>query len=393
MTKEIPSGPTHIASGEACIVKLPLRRPHFWAGNVVPGEGYVVFSITLQNGIKGWGETQPIKTWGGDFGRYYGEQPAITVAVIHNILLPAIVDCDIREIDNLHKRMDRALRGYPYAKAAVDVACHDALGKLLAVPVYQLLGGKVRDRIEIGHSIGLMDNADAVREAVEVASEGVKTIKLKIGLDAERDLNLVRDVRRAVGPNMKLRVDANQGYQAWRQAVDVLSRMQEYDVYYAEQPVEGIRNLALVRKNINLPVMADESAWTSEDVRDIVEHKAAEMISVYYTKPGGLAKAKQMLAIAGSAGLKCDINGSGEMGIGNAANLHLAASSPEIVLAGTIPITSTAEHVTTKVAGHKYLDDIVERPFRYRDGFLDVPDGPGLGIEVDEGKIARYRVG
>jgi L-alanine-DL-glutamate epimerase-like enolase superfamily enzyme len=117
------------------------------------------------------------------------------------------------------------------------------------------------------------------------------------------------------------------------------------------------------------------------------------MLSVYYTKPGGFSRAKRLLAVAGAAALPCDINGSAEMGIGVAADLHLAVSSPEIVLPGTIPITSTAETVVTEVACHKYLDDIIKVPFRYEKGLLYVPDGPGLGIEVDEAKIAKYRIG
>jgi muconate cycloisomerase len=97
--------------------------------------------------------------------------------------------------------------------------------------------------------------------------------------------------------------------------------------------------------------------------------------------------------VAGAAALPCDINGSAEMGIGVAADLHLAVSSPEIVLPGTIPVTSTTEAVVTKVAGHKYLDDLIKTPFRFDNGLLYVPDGPGLGIEVDEAKLAKYRIG
>jgi muconate cycloisomerase len=387
-----PTG-TKITSGEAFIIKLPLRRGHFWAGNTVPGEGYVVVRLSLANGTCGWGETQALKTWGGDFGRYYGEQPALTAASIRDVLLPAVIDCDIRDIHGIHRRMDRALRGYPYAKAAIDVACHDALGKVLEVPVYQLLGGKVRDRVEIGHSIGLMETADAVREAVAVVEEGIKTLKIKIGMDAGRDVELVREVRRAVGPKIKLRVDGNQGYRSWREAVTAIRKMEDHDIFYVEQPVEGLRNLANVSARIDVPVMADESAWTAEDVLEIAMQDAAQMLSVYYTKPGGLMKAKRLLSVASAARFQCDINGSGEMGIGNAANLHLAASSPEITLAGTIPVTSTAESITTKTAGHKYLDDIITQPFRFDDGFLYVPDGPGLGIDVDELKIEKYRIG
>ena len=137
-----------------------------------------------------------------------------------------------------------------------------------------------------------------------------------------------------------------------------------------EQPCEGLENMARVAQSTDVPIMADESAWSARDVLRLIEWKAAEMVSVYYTKPGGLMKSKKLLAVAETGGLLCDINGSGEMGVGNAANLHLAASSSIIELPGTIPVTSTAEIVRTKVAGHKYLDDIIKVPFEYRDGCL-----------------------
>jgi muconate cycloisomerase len=204
---------------------------------------------------------------------------------------------------------------------------------------------------------------------------------------------VVAAVREAIGSAGRIRVDANQGYRTWREAVRAITAMEKYDIVYAEQPVEGLRAMAEVSARISVPVMADESAWTAEDVLEIVRLNAAQMLSVYYTKPGGLARAKRLLAVAGAAALPCDINGSAEMGIGVAADLHLAVSSPEIVLPGTIPVTSTAETIVTKVAGHKYLDDLIKTPFRFDKGFLYVPDGPGLGIEVDEAKIAKYRIG
>jgi L-alanine-DL-glutamate epimerase-like enolase superfamily enzyme len=148
--------------------------------------------------------------------------------------------------------------------------------------------------------------------------------------------------------------------------------------------------MARVARGTDVPIMADESAWSAHDVLRLITWKAAEMVSVYYTKPGGLMKAKKLLAVAETGGLLCDVNGSGEMGIGNAANLHLAASSSIIELPGTIPVTSTAEIVRTQVAGHKYLDDIIKVPFEYRDGCMLVPDGPGLGVEVDEAKLSKY---
>jgi L-alanine-DL-glutamate epimerase-like enolase superfamily enzyme len=383
-----------IRGGEVFLVALPIRRPHHWVGHTARlGEGYAVLRLELESGVVGWGEAQVIGTWGGDHGARYGETPKMTATAIKEILLPAIAGSNVTEIEQLHARMNRALRGYPYAKAAIDVAVHDAIGKIYGVPVYQLLGGKVRDGTALAHSIGIMDAAAAAHEAAEVIAEGITTIKVKIGVEAERDIKVVAAVRQAIGNAGKIRVDANQGYRTWREAVRVIAAMEEYDLVYVEQPVEGLRAMAEVSARINVPVMADESAWTAEDVLEIVRLNAAQMLSVYYTKPGGLAHAKRLLAVAGAASLPCDINGSAEMGIGVAADLHLAVSSPEIVLPGTIPVTSTAEKVVTKVAGHKYLDDLIKTPFRFEKGLLYVPDEPGLGIEVDEAKIAKYRIG
>ncbi len=338
-----------IRGGEVFLVALPIRRPHHWVGHTARlGEGYVVLRLELESGIVGWGEAQVIGTWGGDHGARYGETPNMTATALREILLPAIAGQNVTEIEQLHARMNRALRGYPYAKAAIDVAVHDAIGKMFSLPVYQLLGGKVRDGTAVAHSIGIMDADAAAREAAEVIAEGVTTIKVKIGVEAERDIKVVAAVRQAIGSAGQIRVDANQGYRTWREAVRVLATMEKYDLVYAEQPVE---------------------------------------------KPGGLSRAKRLLAVAGAAALPCDINGSAEMGIGVAADLHLAVSSPEIVLPGTIPVTSTAETVVTKVAGHKYLDYLITTPFRFDKGCLYVPDGPGLGIEVDEAKIAKYRIG
>jgi muconate cycloisomerase len=300
---------TKIRGGEVFLVALPVRRPHNWVGLTTPiGHGYAVLRLDLECGISGWGEAQVIPTWGGDHGTRYGETPAMTATALRDLLIPAIVGADVTGIEQLHARMNRVLRGYPYAKAAVDVAAHDAIGKIYGVPVYQLLGGKVREGTALAHSIGLMDEDAAAREAAEVVAEGITTIKVKIGVEAERDIKVVAAVRGAVGSSGKIRVDANQGYRTWREAVRVLNAMEKYDLVYAEQPVEGLRAMAEVSKRINMPVMADESAWTAEDVLEIVRLDAAQMLSVYYTKPGGLSRAKRLLAVAGAAALACDIN-------------------------------------------------------------------------------------
>ncbi len=382
-----------LARLETFVVALPIRRPHRWVGLDSPvGAGYVVTRATLTDGSVGWGEAQVIKTWGGDDAARYGETPKTTVTLIQDYLAPALREVDVRQFEAVHAAMNRTVRGYPYAKAAVEVALIDAVARSLHVPVFQLLGGRFREKVPLAHSIGLMEIENAVTEAAQVVSEGITTLKIKIGADLERDVAIVREVRRAIGDAPRIRVDANQGYKSWRDAVNAIRRMTEYGIAYAEQPVDGLRSMAEVSARCDVPIMADESAWTERDVVQIGASGAAQYLSVYYTKPGGLWRAKRLLTVAGAFGLQCDINGSGEMGIGNAANLHLAAAAPEITLAGTIPVTSTAEIQRTKVAGRKYLDDIIRVPFEYRDGHLIVPNGPGLGIEVDEEKLRRYAV-
>ncbi len=387
------TGAARLAELRTFVVSLPLRRPHRWVGlDSAVGAGYVVTRLTLEDGTVGWGEAQPIKTWGGDDASRYGETPKTVVAVIRDHLVPALKDVDLRQFENVHAAMNRTLRGHPYAKAAVEVAIMDAVARSLRVPVYQLLGGRVRDKVELAHSIGLMDVEAAVAEAGKVVDEGITTLKIKIGVDVERDVGIVREVRRAIGDKPRIRVDANQGYRSWREAVAAIRRMAEYGIAYAEQPVDGVKAMAEVAARCDVPIMADESAWTERDVVAIAAANAAQYLSVYYTKPGGLWKAKRLLTVAGAHGMQCDVNGSGEMGVGNAANLQLAAAAPEVTLAGTIPVTSTSAVERTKVAGRKYLDDILAVPFEYREGHLVVPDGPGLGIEVDEDKLRCYAV-
>jgi muconate cycloisomerase len=378
---------------ETFLVALPVRRVHRWVGLDSPiGSGYVVTRAQLSDGSVGWGEAQAIKTWGGDDASRYGETPKTTVTIIQDYLAPALKTVDVRQFEAIHAAMNRTVRGYPYAKAAVEIALMDAVARSVGVPVYQLLGGRFREKVQLAHSIGLMEIDDAVAESVRVVEEGITTLKIKIGVEVERDVIMVREIRRAIGNAPRIRVDANQGYKTWREAVNAIRRMTDIGISYAEQPVDGIRAMAEVSARCDVPIMADESAWTERDVTAIAAAGAAQYLSVYYTKPGGLWKAKRLLTVAGAFGMQCDINGSAEMGIGNAANLHLAAAAPEITLAGTIPCTSTAEIERTKIAGRKYMDDIIKTPFQYHDGYLLVPNGPGLGIEVDEAKLRKYAV-
>lgn len=377
---------------ETIPIRLPTRRVHQWASLTTPIGVYVIIKLHTDEGIVGLGEAPVLKDWGGDHGKYFGETPRTTVHIIQDILAPALKGQDPGRFETLHAVMDKAVKGYPYCKAAIDAALYDAVGKALQVPVYQLLGGCFRERVSIAHSLGLMEIDKAVAEALEAKSEGVKTIKLKGGVDPKRDVELVRQMRAAMGPEMKICVDANQGYPTPKVAVQVTKAMAQYDLSYMEQPVEGIDAMAEVAHRVDTPIMADESAWTPQDVLEIVAKKAADIISIYTTKPGGMFKAKKVAAVAEAAGLMCNVNGSVETGVGNGANLHLAASTGVVSLGCVVPVSTPKGKGKKGIAGIYYQDDIITEAFEFSDGDILVPSKPGLGVELDEEKLKQYRM-
>src|SRR6266700_1832928 len=286
--------------------------------------------------------------------------------------------------------MDRAIKGFPYAKAAVELAAYDLAGKQWGLPVHRLLGGAHRRRIPVTHSIGLMAFEEAEREAAQVAAEGIRTIKIKVGVDPDRDVEMVRRIRDTVGAGIALCVDANQGYRTPGEEIRTYRRMERFELIYFEQPVEGIERLAEVARAIDVPVMADESAWNAHDVIQIIEKRAAQIVSIYTTKPGGLFRAMEVAAVARAAGIICNVNGSVETGIGNRANIALAAAAPAATLSCVVPVSTPAEAQTGQVAGIYYKDDLIAAPMRFADGAVEVPAGPGLGIAVDEARIKQY---
>jgi muconate cycloisomerase len=381
-----------IAHVETTTVALPTRREHRWTGLTEPIGRYILVRLTDQDGREGWGEAPVLKDWGGDFGRYFGETPGTTRLIVERYLGPAVTGVDPLDHVELHARMDAIIKGYPYAKGAIDMAAYDLAARRLGVPVHMLLGGRARGAVPVTHSIGLIGIEEAERECAKIALEGIRTIKIKVGVDPERDVAMVRRIRETVGPAMKLCVDANCGYRTPGEAIQTVRRMERYDLHYVEQPVEGIERVAEVARAIDAPVMADESAWNCHDVIRIAELRAAQIVSIYTTKPGGLYRAMEVAATARAAGLVCNVNGSVETGVGNLANVQLAMAAPAVTLSCVVPVSTPAEHQTGQEAGIYYKDDLIAAPMRFADGCVHLPDAPGMGIEVDMAKIEKYRV-
>lgn len=380
-----------ITNLQVSVVQLPTRRDHNWASKMRSPIGrHAVVRVDSDEGISGWGEAPTGLTWGGPHMRYYGESPETVAHIIGDVVAPTVTGTDPRDISGLHTRMDGVVKGHPYAKAAVDIACYDLVGKALDVPVSTLLGGHHRDGIEVAHSLGIMAVDAAVDEAERAVEEGARTIKCKTGRDPERDIELVRRLRERLGDAIKIRVDGNEGYADVHEAVRVTRRQEAYGLLLCEQPLADPVGLARVAERIDTPVMADESAWTVHDILELHRLNAAQCFSCYVTKPGGLYRARQQAEIAGHLGMACDIGGSIETGIGNAANLHLGAALANAVLPSVCPVSRPAGADGPDTAGVYYTDDLVTESFAFVDGRVMVPHGPGLGIEVDVDKLDKY---
>ena len=269
----------------------------------------------------------------------------------------------------------------------------DILGKRAGVPVYQLLGGAARKRVELCHSVGIAAPADAAEEAAQVAADGIRWLQIKVPGDPAEDLRIVKAIRAAVGDDVNIFPDINRGYRNAKTAINSIKAMRDgAGIVAIEQPVEGIDTMARITQAVSVPVIVDEGCWSPQDASDIVRRGSADVLSIYFTKAGGMLRSMEIGAIGRGAGLPVNVNGSLEGGVGNAANLHLSAALEGEVLPGVISVNTLAGREQTKVGGVFYTDDIITEPFVYRDGYLEVPDRPGLGVELDEDKVKKYRL-
>lgn len=379
---------------ETYVIELPRRTSYTWRSLQVPIGKYVVLRVETNEGIVGLGEAPAILSWGGEHGRYYGEDPDIVCYLINKVVAPMLEGADPRDARAILSRLDVDVRGYPYTKAMIESALLDITGRSMGVPVYQLLGGGMRHEIPICHSVGIAEPVEMAKEAAQAVADGVKWLQIKIPGDPDRDLAIVTEVRRAVGDDISLFPDVNRGYKSSKAAIVSIQKMRYVaGIIAIEQPVEGLLSMAKVAKAVDIPVIVDEGCWSAQDALEIVNHGGADLLSIYFTKSGGMYRSMQIGTVAHAACLPVNVNGSLEGGVGNAANLHLAAALEGEVWPAIITVNTLAGREQTKVAGVFYTDDIIAEPFEYKNGFLKIPNKPGLGIELDPKKISKYRVG
>ncbi len=282
-------------------------------------------------------------------------------------------------------RIGRSLAGNSFTKAAIEMALWDLLGKAAGLPVYRLLGGPVRDSIPIKWSISGVEPDRAARIAEWALEHGFRTMKVKVGIDPEQDVARVQAVRKVIGEDVRLGVDANG---AWNPAtaVSMIRRLCQHGIFFAEQPVPpgDVEWLARVRQQVEVPIVADESVYTAHDAISLARAGAADVLSIYVGKSGGIGPARRIAAMAEAFGMGCTVGSNLEMGVGSSAMLHLAMATSGI----------TPDDFPCDIIGPLfYTDDLLDEPLWIQNGKARVPVGPGLGVELNEERLQRYRVG
>jgi len=377
---------------ETIIVRLPGRMDYSWRSLKDSIGRYVILKLTTDEGIVGLGEAPAILSWGGEHGRYFGEDPEIVSYLVNERLSSFLIGSDPFDIRRLMTQMDVHVRGFPYTKAMIEVAMLDIMGRKLGVPVYQLLGGAMRDEIPICHSVGIAPPDDAAGLAADVVADGISWLQVKVPGTPGEDLAIIKAIRKEVGDGINIFPDINRGYRDVKLAINVIKAMHgEANICAVEQPTEGSDAMAAITRAVDVPVIVDEGCWSPQDASEVVKRGSADVISIYFTKASGLYRSMQIGAIAHAAGLPVNVNGSLEGGVGNAANLHLSAALEGDVWPGVITINTLEGREQTKVGGVFYNDDVITEPFEFVDGCLKIPTGPGLGVELDPEKIERYR--
>jgi L-alanine-DL-glutamate epimerase-like enolase superfamily enzyme len=267
-----------------------------------------------------------------------------------------------------------------YLASAVEMAMWDLIGHAARQPLYQLLGGAIRKQVELAACMGIRPYDEAKTIARQYLDAGFSTLKTKAGRRPEEDLEMVRGIRDGVGDKLKLRIDPNMGY-APEVALPLARDLEKYRLEYFEQPMHLtlIAESARLRRQTQTPLGLNESVTTPEIVLQILQLRAADVLLPDTYQCGGILGVKKVAALCEAAGVPCVFHCAHDLGLKTAAMLHVVASTPNFILANDCTY-------------YGLEGDIIAPLHRIERGRMPVPEGPGLGVTVDEQKVAKYRV-
>ena len=355
---------THIKLGK---ISVPLKTPFKTALRTVESIEDIIVEIHTDTGNIGYGEAPPT-------GVITGDTSLSIIGAIKTHIAPSIIGHNIENFEELMFKLHSSIVGNTSAKAAVDIALYDLYGQLYKAPVYKLLGG-YRKNISTDITISVNDPDEMVADSIDAIKLGYETLKVKVGKDSKMDIKRLSAIRSAVGNNINIRIDANQGWKP-KEAIRTLKQMEDLglNLELVEQPVAAydIEGMKLVTDNVNTPVLADESVFSERDALKILREKAADLINIKLMKTGGINKALKIISMAEIYDVECMIGCMLEAKVSVNAAVHLAMAKKIIT---KIDLDGPILCKSDPVIGGAIFDN----------SNISVEDQPGFGVQKVEG--------
>ena len=385
MSNGIRSKTMRIVRIECIAVTTPLVKPIIIATTNIRQVDSIVLKIFTDTGIVGIADS------GDTSAFYHGETQDSISGIISTQIAPRIlIGEDPTKIEKIVGRMDVLVRDNHHAKSMVDAALHDIKGKALGVPVYQLLGGKTVEHIDLGFVLMARPAEELVDDAKKALSVGFKLIKLKTLPDTESSIRLALEMRKALGDGVRLMMDVN-GMWNYDQALHALRKMEPANLELIEQPLPywDIEGMARLRQKVVTPVFADEAARELHHIKQIIDLQAADGLFIKTQKAGGLLKSQRWLALARLSGMAVMCGCMPGSGLEASPTAHLLVAdewASRFVQENCGPLSV---HDVFESDGN-LQDEIALTGPRYDKGRMFAPEGPGLGVELNEAFIAEH---
>lgn len=300
--------------------KIKLKKPFIISLGPFYYAENVIVKIHTSEGIIGTGECSP-------FPSIHGET-AETAMYVGNLLATILKGKDEHHIAECIQAMDSVIFGNRCIKSAFDIALYDIASQLAGMPLYKFLGGENNRTLFTDYTVSIGDPATMAEDALKIKNDGFQVIKVKLGGDKATDLARIRSIREKIGQEIPLRVDANQGWKT-DQAIEILQSIEPYNIQFCEEPIlrNQYKELAKVRKESPVKIMADESCCTLTDIQNLLDSNSCDMFNIKLGKCGGIYKALQLLKKAEEFNIPVQLSGFLESRLGFTATAHLALTS------------------------------------------------------------------
>ena len=349
-------------------LSIPLKEPFTTSLGTEFSADNVLVKISTEEGIVGFGECSPYMPINGE--------SQDTCFIVGQYFAKALKGKDPLQIEDCIKLMDTIIYGNSSIKSAFDMALYDIASQHAGMPLYKFIGGENNKIMVTDYTVSIGEPDKMVAQALKIQAEGYPAIKVKLGKDGKKDVERIRAIREAVGNDIPIRIDANQGWKI-KEAIETLNALSEFNIQHCEEPIARWKFMQLrkVKKKSPIPIMADECCGDEHDAARLIELKACDYFNIKLGKSGGIFKALKMARLAEAAHIHLQVGAMLESRLGMTAFAHYALCSPQI------------EHYDFDTALMFSEDPVTGGIVYENNGVIKVPESPGLGATIAESRL------